>query len=117
LVSTVNLYCLYAWQGGRRTRLLMGWSDELNFDDGEPLPEEISERTRFQVETVNGLPQFKDKASGETFTHDQVGENFVLAATAAVFGAPLDREKGRASLPAGLPVYETWDDHCARVAG
>jgi len=114
LVSTVNLYAAMAWQGGRCTRRLMGWSDELNFDDGAPLPEESVERQRFRVEVVDGLPRFTDNASGDVYTHDQVGESFVLAAAAAVFGAPLDHGDGLAALPPVLPSYETWAEHSAR---
>ena len=117
LVSTVNLYALIAWQNGKRIRRLMGWSEELNSDDGPPLPQELSERARFRVELVDGLPRFHDKKTREVLTHDEVGESFVLAATAAVFGGPLDRSEVLDELPEKFPEYETWEEHRARIKG
>jgi hypothetical protein len=117
LVSNVNLYALIAWQGGQRTRRLVGWSEEVNFDEGAPLPHEAVARERFRVEPVGGLPRFHDETSGEVHSHDAIGETFVMAASAAVFGAPLDSQAALAALPARLPRYETWDAHCARIYG
>jgi hypothetical protein len=115
LVSTINLYALLVWQDGRRTRRLVGWSDELNFDDGAPLSEEARERERFAVEKGEGPPRYRDRATGELYSHDQVGESFVFAASAAVFGVSLFHDAGVDPLPAKLPRHETWDAYRARV--
>jgi hypothetical protein len=81
LVSKINSYTLVAWEGGRRIRRLSGWSDEVCADEGPPLAEEQAERAQFRPLSLDGVPHFEDKKSGERYSHDQVGENFVFAAS------------------------------------
>lgn len=116
LLSTINLYSLNAWRSGQCLRRLLGWSGALQFDEGPALPDEQAEREQFRVEVVDGLPRFHDN-DGEAYTHDQVGENFVMAAAAAVFGVHLGDSEAMEALLPKLPQYETWDEYNARVSG
>ncbi|MGC4093284.1 MAG: hypothetical protein QM756_36415 [Polyangiaceae bacterium] len=82
------------------------------------MPDEATARERYRVEQVGDQLRFHDKSSGDVLTHDQVGETFVLAASAAVFGSPLFQSPDPlAKLPPKFPCYETWDAHNARIYG
>jgi hypothetical protein len=92
LHSTVNLWGYSVSKSGQKIRIRAGSADNGTFIEmGEPLEEEQELLSKSKIDDHGNRVYFLDDFPDESFSEDQVGENFVFAICKRYFGQELDR--------------------------
>lgn len=91
LHSVVNLWGYAVIKNGQKIRARSGSADDGTFlEFGEPLPEETGLLSQSTVNGNGSRTYIFESFPGESFTEDQVGENFVFEICSRYFGESLD---------------------------